>query len=239
VKLSQFKEIKGKGMEAHFDGNYFHLGNSVFVACPKDQVEHGTVYFAKNGNIIQEIQVKSAFRHSVKGLLSKLSDKEIFVLSGDDEKDLPELISLGFKPGNCFFKQEPKDKASFIAERQKLGRKVLMLGDGLNDVGALGTADVGMALSEDMFRFTPSSDAILDAKHFHLLHRFFAVSKYAKIVLKICLAFSITYNFIGLSFAITASLSPIVAAILMPISSITVVFLSSVLIHFKYWRGIE
>ena len=239
VKLSQFKEIKGKGMEAHFDGNYFQLGNSVFVACPKDQVEHGTVYFAKNGNIIQKIQVKSAFRHSVKGLLSKLSDKEIFVLSGDDEKDLPELISLGFKPGNCFFKQEPKDKASFIAERQKLGRKVLMLGDGLNDVGALGTADVGMALSEDMFRFTPSSDAILDAKDFHLLHRFFAVSKYAKIVLKICLAFSITYNFIGLSFAITASLSPIVAAILMPISSITVVFLSSVLIHFKYWRGIE
>ena len=172
-------------------------------------------------------------------LLKQLKAKRIFVLSGDDDKDLPELISLGFLSEQCFFKQEPKDKAAFIAERQKHGEKVLMLGDGLNDVGALGTANVGVALSEDMFRFTPSSDAILDAKHFHLFARFFHVSNYAKVVLKICLGFSITYNLIGLSFAISASLSPIVAAILMPISSITVVFLSSTLIHFKYWRGIE
>jgi Cu+-exporting ATPase len=162
----------------------------------------------------------------------------VFVLSGDDEKDQPELISLGFLPEHCFFKQTPMDKADFIRKRKQLGDKVLMIGDGLNDVGALGTADVGIALSEDMFRFTPSSDAILDVKHFYLLPRFFHVAQYAKRVLKICLAFSITYNLIGLSFAITASLSPIIAAILMPISSITVVLLSSMFIHIKYWKQI-
>lgn len=238
LKLNDFVEIKGKGIAASYKDKNYQLGSSTFVGSVSS-TENGTVFFAQDGKVIQEIHVKSAFRSSITTLLSQLKDKRIFVLSGDDEKDLPELIALGFKAEQCFFKQEPKDKATFISERQKLGEKVLMLGDGLNDVGALGTANVGIALSEDMFRFTPSSDAILDAKHFHLLGRFFQVSKYAKVVLKVCLGFSITYNLIGLSFAISASLAPIVAAILMPISSITVVFLSSSLIHFKFWRGIE
>jgi Cu+-exporting ATPase len=237
-KLDHFVEIKGKGIAASYQGKNYQLGSSKFIG-NVSPTENGTVFFAEDGKVVQEIHVKSAFRSSISTLLSQLKDKRIFVLSGDDEKDLPELIALGFNAEQCFFKQEPKDKAAFIAERQKLGEKVLMLGDGLNDVGALGTANVGIALSEDMFRFTPSSDAILDAKHFHLLGRFFKVSNYAKVVLKVCLGFSITYNLIGLSFAISASLAPIVAAILMPISSITVVFLSSSLIHFKFWRGIE
>lgn len=238
LRLDDFVEIKGKGIAASYHGKNYQLGSSTFVG-NVSSTENGTVFFAQDGKEIQEIHVKSAFRSSITTLLYQLKDKRIFVLSGDDEKDLPELIALGFNTEQCFFKQEPKDKAAFIAERQKLGEKVLMLGDGLNDVGALGTANVGIALSEDMFRFTPSSDAILDAKHFHLLGRFFQVSKYSKVVLKVCLGFSITYNLIGLSFAISASLAPIVAAILMPISSITVVFLSSGLIHFKFWRGIE
>lgn len=239
IKLTHFIEHKGKGIQATYDEKSYQLGSSAFVGADSSSTENGTVFFAQDGKVIQEIHIKSAFRASVPSVLAQLTYKRIFVLSGDDEKDLPELISLGFHADQCFFKQEPKDKAAFIAERQKLGEKVLMLGDGLNDVGALGTANVGIALSEDMFRFTPSSDAILDAKHVHLLARFFQVSTYAKVVLKVCLGFSITYNLIGLSFAISASLSPIVAAILMPISSITVVFLSSSLIHFKYWRGLE
>lgn len=239
IHLVNFCEHKGKGIEGSFDGHQYRLGSSTFIGLTAKNVRNGTVFFSLDGEVIQEIQVTSAFRAEIPQLLKQLSTKRIFVLSGDDDKDLPELISLGFLSEQCFFKQEPKDKAAFIAGRQKNGEKVLMLGDGLNDVGALGTANVGVALSEDMFRFTPSSDAILDAKHFQLLARFFQVSNYAKVVLKVCLGFSITYNLIGLSFAVSASLSPIVAAILMPLSSITVVFLSSTLIHFKYWRGIE
>jgi Cu+-exporting ATPase len=238
IQLTHFIEHKGKGIQATYNEKSYQLGSSSFVGSSAS-TENGTVLFAQDGKVMQEIQIKSAFRPSIPAVIAQLTDKRIFVLSGDDEKDLPELIALGFHADQCFFKQEPKDKAAFIAHRQKLGEKVLMLGDGLNDVGALGTANVGIALSEDMFRFTPSSDAILDVKHIHLLARFFHVSKYAKVVLKVCLGFSITYNLIGLSFAISASLAPIVAAILMPLSSITVVFLSSSLIHFKYWRGIE
>jgi Cu+-exporting ATPase len=105
-----------------------------------------------------------------------------------------------------------------------------MVGDGLNDAGALGKSDVGIAVSEDIFRFTPSSDAILEASTLRMLPQFLRISRYAKTVLKTCLAFSVSYNVIGLSIAISGQMSPLVAAILMPISSITVVFLSTFMV---------
>ena len=238
IHMESFQEWKGKGIEGKLNGADYLLGSAKFTGVASTKWKNGSVYFTKNGELLQEVHFTSAFRKEIPEILQQLSDKKLFVLSGDDSKDLDKLVSLGFQAEHCFFHQEPKDKALFIEAKQASGEKVLMLGDGLNDVGALGMAHVGIALSEDMFRFTPSSDAILDAHHLRLLPQFFQVSKYAKSVLKICLAFSITYNLIGLSFAVSASLSPIVAAILMPISSITVVFLSTALIHFKYWRSI-
>lgn len=108
-----------------------------------------------------------------------------------------------------------------------------MVGDGLNDAGALGIAHVGVAVSEDMFRFVPSSDAIIQADELKQLNHFLDLSHFAQKVLKASMIFSITYNTIGLSFAVLGYLTPLVAAILMPLSSISVVALSTFLVHFK------
>ena len=105
-----------------------------------------------------------------------------------------------------------------------------MIGDGLNDSGALGAASVGVAVSENLSQFTPSSEVIIEASKLTRLHTYLRAAKNARLILKICLAFSITYNSLGLSFAISGHLTPFIAAILMPLSSITIVFLSTVLV---------
>jgi Cu+-exporting ATPase len=162
-----------------------------------------------------------------------LKNYHLHILSGDNEKDKTILKAIFPKNTKILFNQSPTDKSEYIQQLKEKKRHVLMIGDGLNDAGALGKADVGIAVSEDIFRFTPSSDAILEASTLKSLPKFLSISNYAKIVLKTCLAFSISYNLIGLSFATSGTMTPLVAAILMPISSITVVGLSTFLVLIK------
>ena len=98
-----------------------------------------------------------------------------------------------------------------------------MVGDGLNDAGALAQSDVGIALSENVNVFSPACDAILDASKFNFLDKFIKASKSAVTIIKWSFALSLIYNIVGLYFAVSGQLSPVVAAILMPLSSISVV----------------
>ena len=98
-----------------------------------------------------------------------------------------------------------------------------MLGDGLNDAGALQQSNVGIAISENTSQFTPACDAIMDSKEINKLERFIRYAKSGKTVITWSFVLSILYNIVGLSFAVQGSLSPIIAAILMPVSSISIV----------------
>ena len=98
-----------------------------------------------------------------------------------------------------------------------------MLGDGLNDAGALKQSNVGIAVTENTSQFTPASDAILDSSHVGSLYHFLGYARAGKKIVLASFIISILYNFIGLGFAVQALLSPMIAAILMPVSSITIV----------------
>nr|WP_245898663.1 hypothetical protein [Chitinophaga niastensis] len=112
---------------------------------------------------------------------------------------------------------------------QKKGKKVMMIGDGLNDAGALKQSDIGISLTEDSNNFTPASDGILDARKLPLLLDFIQLCKANKRIILISFILSLLYNITGLYFAVQGLLSPLVAAILMPASSISIGLITFVL----------
>lgn len=232
ILFDSFEERIGSGIEAHVNSTVYRLGSAHFTQ--QDPGKHG-VFFTKNNELITYFVVESMYREGLSDVIQQIkSTHAVYVLSGDNDKELDQLISLGFDKHHIHFNQTPSTKVEFIESLQHKGKQVMMIGDGLNDAAALAQANVGIAISDDMFKFTPSSDAILNAKHLKHIPDFIRISRYALKVLKICLGFSIAYNLTGIFFAVTAQLTPLVAAVLMPMSSITIVALSTFLIHLRF-----
>jgi len=231
-EIDHFQERQGKGISGIINGYSVKLGSATYCELENKNSAETASYFTigqKQGRFI----FSSELRSGIPQLMKNLNNYKLHVLSGDKDKDFELLKAIFPFDSIILFEQSPADKLNYISHLKQAGKKVLMVGDGLNDAGALGKADVGIAVSEDVFRFTPSSDAIIEATKLSLLDRLLIISNFSKTVLFVCLTFSVTYNIIGLSFAISGNLSPLVAAILMPISSITVVIISTFLIQGK------
>src|SRR5215469_9460171 len=130
-----------------------------------------------------------------------------------------------------FFEHLPQDKLDFIKRLQDLGKNVMMIGDGLNDAGALKQSDLGIAITDNVNNFSPGSDAILDGRSLNRLPDFFKFSKDTLKVIYGSFCISLTYNIIGLSYAVTGRLSPLIAAILMPLSTVTIISFTGIATH--------
>jgi Cu+-exporting ATPase len=148
---------------------------------------------------------------------------EISVLSGDNERDKEALEPILGSGVDMRFNQKPEDRLSYLTGEQGAGEHCVMVGDGLNDAGALSQSRVGIGVIEEMNAFTPASDAILHGPQLPQLHKLMKLSKDAVRVVWMSFGLSFAYNTVGMYFAVSGLLSPVLSAILMPLSSITVV----------------
>jgi Cu+-exporting ATPase len=179
-------------------------------------------------------EIKNKYRPGIHHLVNDLKKANfgLHVVSGDNDAQKERLEQIFTSAATLSFNISPLKKLDYIRKLQAEGKKVLMIGDGLNDAGALMQSDVGIAVSNNAARFTPACDAIIDGDAVQKTARFMAFAKAGKKLVGAGFALSILYNFIGLSFAVQARLDPVVAAVLMPASSISIVGLASLLSSF-------
>ena len=167
------------------------------------------------------------FRPGLKEMLSTLKKRvSIALLSGDAPYQKEYFSEMLGDDAEIRFNQKPFDKLNYIEELQRSGAMVGMTGDGLNDAGALLQSDVGICIAEDTNNFTPAGDAILEGKKLHQLDKLIRLCAKGKNIIKLCFGFSVIYNLVGIYFAVQGILSPLMAAIIMPCSTLTIVLLT-------------
>jgi Cu+-exporting ATPase len=222
-----FDEIKGRGVIAIVDGKEVRIGSQNFIVNRNNDVvenNQSKVYVQIGEKNCGFISFKNNYRNYIDVVIRHLGKRySLIVLSGDTDGEKERLESYFGKNAALYFEQKPIDKLNWIKKLQKEGAFVMMVGDGLNDAGALRQADVGVAVSEDASQFSPASDAIIEGKRISFFDALLDYSTDAKRILRNNLKVSLLYNVAGLSFALSGMLSPLVSAIFMPLSTITVV----------------
>ncbi|MBO3698205.1 heavy metal translocating P-type ATPase metal-binding domain-containing protein [Roseivirga sp. E12] len=228
--IESFTEHVGQGIQAVVSGVEVKLGSSRFVDFNDAQTNHSAsyVYLKLGGSQRGRFVIRNVYRGGLRGVIQQLKEKfKLAILSGDSDAERQNLAKLFPASTPMHFSQKPDDKLNTIKAMQSAGQSVMMVGDGLNDAGALKQSDVGMAVSEDISNFSPACDAIMHADTFHRLDAIIDLAKRSKHVIYASFFLSLAYNIVGLSIAVAGWLTPLVAAILMPLSSISVVVLTT------------
>ena len=227
LKVAGWKETTGKGLEAYIDFNRILVGSAAFVGVAPAVKEKATLYVRINDKITAFFFIPE-FRENVPQVIPKIAQHyTMSLLSGDNDKQRPLLQELLGIRSDLRFEQKPIDKLQYIEDLQRKGKKVMMLGDGLNDAGALQQSNVGITLADDINNFTPSCDAILDAKKFERFPSLLKLARSARSIVILSFIVSVLYNFIGLYISMTGRMSPMIAAILMPVSTLSIVLITT------------
>jgi Cu+-exporting ATPase len=230
LPVARFAETPGCGIEGEIAGHTILLGSQAWIwsntGTPPDPIG-SSVFVTIDGTLRGSFMLENSLRPEVENLITELGGRfELALLSGDNERDAERFQKIFGSNAVLKFNQSPADKLNFIRELQQRGRKVMMVGDGLNDAGALKQADVGVAVVEQAGAFSPASDVILDAAELPRLAAVLEFSHSAARVIRAGFVISALYNLVGVSIAAAGLLQPMVCAILMPISSASVVFFS-------------
>ncbi|MDF0707592.1 heavy metal translocating P-type ATPase [Flagellimonas okinawensis] len=233
MTLEEFQEHTGQGIEGKYNHHSIKVGSASYVGENQgSSITNTTVYVSADEDVKGRFVFKNTYREGMREIFDEMSDHlELGILSGDNDGEKEQLQKVLPAKTRMLFDQKPEDKLEYIKALQQ-EHKVLMVGDGLNDAGALAQSDVGLAVSENINVFSPACDGILDASKLRMLPRFIKLSNRSMRIIKMSFLLSLCYNIVGLYFAVTGQLQPVIAAILMPLSSISIVVFTTLATNF-------
>jgi len=237
LAISRYVEIPNLGILATIEGHRLRIGSSKLVLGYKEiENQASKVYLIMNEELLGFFEFMHRYRDGMENIEVLQPTYTTYLLSGDQDHEREELAQFFKGSQSMHFYQSPQHKLDFVQVLQQQGRQVMMMGDGLNDAGALKQSDLGIAVTDDVNNFSPGSDAIMDGRSFNKLPSFLKFSKDTVNIIRFSFLISLTYNLIGLSYAVTGKLSPLTAAILMPLSTVTIIAFTSLATHFAARR---
>jgi Cu+-exporting ATPase len=232
-QITAYEERPGQGIAAVCEGQQIRLGKSSFVCenrwfSEAIAEEGSTIHLSINGLYKGKFRIVKDYRKGVFDMMRSLkhAGKEVHIMSGDNAHEEQFLHTQLGNTATMFFNQSPEDKLQYIKSLQEKGKKLIMVGDGLNDAGALQQSNTGIAVTDNSNYFTPACDAILEGKNMAQLHQLIRITSTGKKIVAASFGLSIAYNAAGMYFATQALLSPMIAAILMPASTISIILLA-------------
>ena len=243
-----YAESPGEGLRGLVEGREVIVGSRRWLmknGLPADalpaQPAGTTVLVAIGGSFRGYYRLSNAYRKGIEALLTGLRTRfRLFMLSGDNDRERERLLPLFGAGEELRFDQSPTDKLDFVRALQEQGDQVLMVGDGLNDAGALQQSAVGIAVAEETSSFSPACDGILDADRLTELPVFLRFARVSRRVVLASFGLSFLYNVVGLSFAVQGTLSPLISALLMPLSSVSIIaFTTATTRALARWMGVR
>lgn len=231
-EVNQFEEVTGAGIQGLVNNHLIKIGKHNFVA--DSTINQSSVigftrsFVSIDEKVIGYFEIEQSYRRGLNNLIDELNPGfDLYLLSGDNDSEKAHLSQIFPNVQHLLFNQSPANKLDFVQSLKSTSKHVIMIGDGLNDAGALKAAHVGISITENIAHFSPASDVIMDANQLSHLPAYLTFSKNTLAVIRASFVISLLYNLIGLSFAVQGTLSPLFAAILMPISSVTVILFTT------------
>jgi Cu+-exporting ATPase len=231
ITVDSFSEYEGLGIEGSVRDHNIRLGSAEFTSAQPVAKQGSTVFVSIDGIVRGYFTIGTSIRPGIAEMISRLGEKCRGLVSGDSTAGGNMVKEIFPEDADLRFGQSPQDKLDYVRDLQSRGHVVTMVGDGLNDAGALRQCDVGIAVTDDTGVFTPASDGIIKGDVMQHLDTFFKLSRSAVNILHAGFVISFLYNVVALSFAVSGQLTPLHAAILMPLSSISVVAFSTIAVR--------
>lgn len=246
VDLQNFTNIPGGGVYADFGEKKYFAGSFEFVSKymsdensnetndKNSEMHNGSlVYFSDNNKILAKVLISDTVKSTSKEAISNLQNRgiEVYMVTGDNMNSAKSVAeSVGIKSENIFAGVTPDRKNEIVKKIQQQGKKVAMVGDGINDSPALAQADVGIAVGSGTDIAIESAEVVLMKSDLMNLVYAFKISKDTVRTIKENLFWAFIYNVIGIPVAAGVLypvygflLNPMIAGAAMAFSSVSVV----------------
>ena len=238
-EVTDFEEISGCGIQGKIQGKMYFAGNKKMVEgknikniFEKEEKEFSKkkdsiIYFFDEENMLGIIGLRDEIKQDMKNIISelkKLYNKEIIMLSGDNEITA-NTIARELNIENVYSNMSPKEKMEII-QKLNTNQNVIMVGDGINDSPALKTASIGISVVNGTDISSDSSDVILLKDDMNKIIDLFKIGKKTIRIIKENLFWALFYNICMIPLAmgiLPIGLNPMIASLAMTLSSLTVV----------------